>query len=413
MQQKIVSAIRIFFIVVSLFLPPNVQLMASNANAVGLYLTELIFINQLMDPTGDIKGILKFLETVSPGELENDFLQLQPSWYSALDWSTENTLTNASKIISNNILARVREYRCAPVWQPPVRGNPCNRHSCLHPEPCVPNANFWVGGTGGHLQQDKLQQLPAFRSNDWGLISGFDFVLANWLSLGIAGGYTHSNLNWDNLKGPNSIQTFYIGPYFVWTCGRWCVEGSILKGAQRYRSDRHILFSFVNRKARNTHYGDSVLCHLGSTLNYYCGDYAFAPYLMADYVYLHVNGIKEKGAHLLDLKVRAHSTQFFQGEIGAAFCGTFKSHLATIVPTVKTGIQNITPIEGTKLRARLRGQPGSFIVKTSKEPIYQWTTGLFVNFYVPDLPEFSVSYNGAWGNKRREYYFSGEIDWCF
>lgn len=396
------------------------SLSADNATVVETYFNELVLTKQLNDPTGDLKGILLSIALSDPTTQAEDFIQLQPSWYADLDWSIENTLVNATKIISNNLLARVREYRCNSPLDV-MRNAYCNPE-CIPsgiiplPKSCVtvPFRNFWVAGMGGHLQQDSLQDLPAFRSNDWGLLSGLDFVLAPWITIGFAGGYTHTDLKWDQLNGTNSIHNFYIGPYCAGSYGCWALEASILKGWHRYRSDRHVLFGFVNRKAKNTHYGDSITCHLGTNWNSVWGNiYNFMPYINADYVYVHNNSIKDQGAHNLDLRVSSRNAQFFQGEVGAAFSSTYRTHGVIIVPTIKTGFQNITPLARTKLTGHIKGQPGSFIVKTTKETIYQWTTGFFVNLYVQDCPEFSFSYDGAWGNKRREYCFTGEVDWLF
>lgn len=427
MQPTLFTKLRSFLIALSFSFLSTVNLSAENAAIVETYLNELAVSNLLNDPTGDLHSILLSLALSDPQTQADAFIQLQPSWFADLDWSTENSLVNVTKIISNNLLARVREYRCNNPFNE-LRKLECNPpfapfgiYPIKRPCVCVPFKNFWIAGMGGHLQQDRLQDLPAFRSDDWGIISGLDFVLAHWLSLGVAGGYTHTDLKWDNMNGTNSIHNFYIGPYAAWNWGPWIIDASLLKGFHCYRSDRHIVFGFINRKAKNTHYGDSITAHLGVDWNCVLGSYYnFSPYLTADYIYLHANPIKDKGAGNLDLEVNSHNAQFFQGEVGVAFTSSYKTDSVIIVPTIRTGFQNITPLEGhqvrsdgSKLKAHLKSQPGSFIVKTTKDPIYQWTTGLFVNFYVKCWPEFSLSYDGAWGNKRREFCFTGEVDWLF
>lgn len=404
MQHKIAKVIKSFsYALICFFFSPGVYLHADDVNVIETYLNDLLITNQLNDPTGDLRNILLFLQSdallLPPGTIDDALVQLQPSWYGDLAWSTEYSLTNASRIISNNILTRVREYNSCSV--------------CDSQNICLPYKNFWVAALGGYLRQNGLRDLPAFRSKDCGVITGFDFVLSDWLILGITGGYTHTNLRWNNLGGSNSIQNFYVGPYCAWSCGRWTVEASLLKGNQRFRSDRHVKFSFVNRRTKNTHYGDSVVGHLGTTVNYCWGPLDFAPYLLADYVYLNVNGAKEKGAHHLDLRIKSNSPQFFQGEIGAALSGTYNVNAAIVVPTVQVGFQNITPTANTDITASLHGQPGSFVVKTTEDSIYQWTAGLFLNIYCQDWPDISFSYNGESGSKRWAYLATGEINWSF
>lgn len=332
--------------------------------------------------------------------LKEQLIQLQPAWYGAFDWSTENSLTNAQQVITNNLLARVREYRCSSI---------CD---CVG---YVPFRNIWVAALGGHLQQNKLQQLPAFRTNDYGALAGCDFVLADWLTVGIAGGYTHSNLKWDHLTGLNRISNFYVGPYAAWSCGCWGLEASFLKGFQTYHSNRHIQFKGIHRQAKGTNYAGSYLAHLGGTLNYCWGVFDFQPYVSADYVYLHIHGFKEKKALDLDLHVKRRCAEFFQGEVGAQFSATIKSNCAVVVPTVKAGFQNITPFNHSKIKSTIAGAllHQHFTVETTHRTIYQWTTGLFLNIHFMNCVEFSLSYNGAFGPKRRQYYYTGEVDWSF
>lgn len=383
------------------FFTSGVYLYADDANVIETYLNELLITGQLNDPGDELRDVLLFLRSfpILPDSLGDAFTQLQPSWYADLAWSAENSLTNASRIISNNVLARMREYEG-------ISCNPCGA--------CIPFKNWWFAAQGGYLRQGKLQNLPSFRSKDWGILSGFDFVLADWLVLGITGGYTHTNLTWANLSGRNTIQNFYIGPYCAWNYGCWTVEASILKGAQHYCSNRHIQFGFVNRRAKNTHYGDSILCHLGTTINYGWGPLDFTPYLYADYIYLNVDKIKEKGSHYFDLHIKSYKPQFFQGEIGTALSGIFNINATMVVPTVMVGYQNITPLTGRDLIGNFLHRPvGSFHIKTTRKPIYQWTTGVLLNLYFPNCPELSFSYHGESGNKRWAYYCTGEINWSF
>ncbi len=390
------------FAIVCLFFIPKVDLYAEDNAGVFLdYLDHLYVMNLLNDPSGNLKKLVLYLDLLPPSEREEVLNKLQPSWYATLDWSVENSLANARKIISDNLLLRVREYRCSSICDLYGSGGICYR-------------NLWIAAIGGHLEQDKLQQLPEFRTNDWGFIGGFDFVLADWLTVGLAGGLTHSDLKWNGLDGNNSIYNFYIGPYAALSCGRWTLDASILKGAQQFRTHRHLKFAFINREAKFTHYGDSILGHAGLIWNYNCWSYYnFTPYLTADYIYVHQNSLKDKHAVDLDLVVKRHNTEFFQGEVGLAFSGTYKCTSAIVAPTIKVGFQNITPTTGTKLHAHLKHQPGHFTIETTKDPIYQWTTGLFLNLYVLDCADLSLSYNGAWGNNRREYCFTGELDWSF
>lgn len=342
-----------------------------------------------------IRNLLCFSILLGNSLFGDDSGLINPSAFAVLDWTTENTLTNVSRIISDNVLLdRARGCYYVPI---------CESLDCIPFE-----KNLWVAALGSHLQQDKLKHLTSFNTNGWGLIGALDFELANWLSLGIAGGYTHTSLS-GALRRNNSINTFYLGPYAAWRCGRWTIEASFLKATQRFRSNERR----DHRTRKNAHYGDSILVHLGTNLNYCYWDLLnFEPYLLGDYVFVHANSIKNVKEEFLRLKVGSHNMQFFQGEIGTAFSTTFKTKYGLIVPTMTVGFQSLTPINDTRFDSNFHGAP-NFIVKTANETIYQWTTGFFLNFCARGYPEFSISYNAAWGDKRRTYCFAGELDWSF
>jgi outer membrane autotransporter protein len=372
----------------------NVQA-ANNVERFENYLTQII----IQEPAGPLANRVFELALNNPTLFDEQLDLLQPAWYGDLYWSAQNTLANAGQVISNNLLARVREYRGSSL---------CGQVDC------IPYRNIWVAGLGGHLDQDRLHQLPAFRTNDWGLLGGFDFVCSDWLTVGLAGGYIHSDLKWDDLSGNNSIHNFFIGPYVAWNRRCLTIEASLLKGTHRFHTHKDIHLGLLNSDVRSTQYGDSIFGHMGLSLNYGFNVFEFQPFLYGDYTYIHYNGLKEKGKSVFDLKVKSDSIQFFQGEVGAQLTSTFRSNCATIVPTVKGGFQNITPITGTKFTANLRTHPRrSFEIQTTTDPIYQWTAGMYINIIMIDGLEFSVSYDGAFSNKRKEYCYTGEVDWYF
>lgn len=381
----------------------HLSALEGNAGVVADYLADVT-----IKPFSELAFLLEVLDPLDPVTFESALNQLQPSWYEPLDWSTENSLANARLVISNNLLARVREYKCSSV---------CEQFGC------VPFSNFWLAFLGGQLKQERLQKLPAFRSNDFGVLSGIDFVLADWLTVGVGGGYSHTDLRLRRTRGNNSIHNFYIGPYFAWNCGRWAIEASILKGWHRYFSDRHIHIPlFRDKKQENTHYGSSFLTHLGSTLNYCWGALDFQPFISADYIYIHVNGFRERHAnnksshpHGLGLRVKRRNVQFFQGEVGGYFSATFTSNCAIVVPTFKLGFQNITPFANRKIRAKLQDVvcERTFNIRTTTRSIYQGTAGFFLNFYIQNCPELSLSCEAAYGDKRSQSTYTAELDWSF
>lgn len=412
---------RKILIVLSLvILIPISALPASNVKTLETFLSDLILTGKLNDPTGQITALIIHDEANldAKAALAN-FNQLQPSWTSSIDWATENVLTNISRVISDAIFLRAKDYRCSAVCDDecfPYR-NCCAplpyRSFCNEDYCCVPFKNFWVAFLGGHLEQKRFGGLSAFISNDWGFITGLDMVLCDWLTLGVAAGYTHSNIDWNEFDGTTSNHNFFIGPYASYSCGRWVFEASILKGAQRYRIDRDTFFFSSRTKSTSNHYGDSILCHLGTTWNYCWNAYDLVPYFLADYVYVHGSGIKGKGEPAFDVRVRRHNTQFFQGELGFAISRPCMIGSVMCLPSVQTGIKNITPITGTKLTATMAGQPGSFFVKTADESIFLWTLDFYCDLYITDWPIILLSYRNGWGPQRWEFSLAAETTWNF
>lgn len=410
MRQKIAKAIQIIsFSFACLFLMSGPALRADNVSNFENYLIDLAVTDDLVDPLGTLTDLI-FLLGVGAIH-KDDIQQFLPIWYADFDWSIENTMTNANSLITHNVLVRVEEYKSSSICQP---------------YGCVPFKNLWVAATGSYLKQNAIQQLPGFHTTDWGFLAGFDFVVSDRLIMGAAAGYTSSDLKWDSFHGSTSISwkhskgsdidTFYIGPYAALNWCSWVIEASLLKGWHQFQSDRHVHLASIDRHEKNNHYGDSISLHLGGLWNYNFGFFNFEPYLSGDYVYVHVNGIKDKSKFFndLDIHVKSHNVQFFQGEFGAILSDTYQLYRALVVPKLKVGFQNITPIVGNKLIAGLDGQPrGSFTVHTTDETLCLATAGFLLNFYVHDWPQFLVSVDGAWGNKRFNYCYAAELNWSF
>lgn len=412
MSRKIVEVIQIISLTIVCCFASVGSLRADNAANFENYLANLVLTGELVDPIGELGMIQLFFGLLDEQTLHDDLLQLQPSWYADFDWSIENSLTNATREIGANAFIRAEEYK--------------NTSICLREGRYVCFKNFWIAGSASYLKQRSVQQLPAFHSTDLSILAGFDYVLSDHLILGVAAGYVNTELKWNNFRGSNTlswdhsgssnpIDSFYVGPYMAINWCGWMLEASLLKGFHRFQSNRHIHFAFVDRKERNTHYGDSIAAHLGGKVNYCWGICNFEPYILTDYVYVHVNSIKERTKFLnsLNLAVSKHNTHFFQGEIGAIFSDTYQLFNATFVPKFKIGFQTIAPLTGTKLTAHLVDQPGSFTVQTNKDPVNQAVAGLLLNFYVRDWPQFILSFDGAWGNERMAYCYMTEFLWDF
>ncbi|MCP5492363.1 MAG: autotransporter domain-containing protein [Chlamydiales bacterium] len=262
---------------------------AGNAGVVANYLDSLN-----IQPGSDLAAVFNALRQLTTQEaLENALFQLQPSPLKGLALSQEN---NAFQIESY-ILERTR------------------------PKCCVDNqrANLWVLFAGDQYNQNSIQEEKPFQTASGHALIGIDRYVNDSALIGIAGGYTYSDVNWEKIKDKATINNGTLALYGHVKTDYIFVDGAILGAYNNYCETRKVQFSSIDRTVKGNPQGGQILTSLSIGSSFSHHNLNISPFLSGKFMYLGMGSFKESGGQSLDLEVRSSGYSLFRGELGFNF----------------------------------------------------------------------------------------------
>lgn len=376
--------------------------LSGNAGAVKSYLEDII-----IEPGSDLFNVLSsinglYIENESHHKHFAKVLdQLDPAIYGSLTWSNAIVLSQVNSRLIEHSLRLASEPACS-----------CEPIDCCD-EICQ-DVGFWIDGLGFTAHQEKLDHLTPFQAYTSGILSGFDYQIQPGLLVGIAGGYTFTNLHWKHHHHSNSkINSEYFGAYGSFYYDDLFVDASVLGSVHKFRSRREIRFANIDRCAKGSHRGDSILAHLGIGANVEYCRWNVQPFINGDYLWVHQNAQNEKGADSLNLHVHKNSADFIRTELGVraerqfCYCGSL------LIPRLKLSWVYLAPLSGDRFTADFEGVSDTFSVRTTKRSINQIAPGAALDFLLCDNFTLAVAYEGQFGSELQENEVSLSFDWRF
>lgn len=292
----------------------------------------------------DVEAISAALLTLDVSGIADSFDQMQPSYFSGLAWSQiENALLVRSSYSQH--LERVN-----------LNCNCCNTPS------------IWVEAIGAWQKQNSHGEQVGY--NDWtvGATVGIDAICCDEFSLGVAGSYTHSSLDWNKSIGHANINSYYGGLYTNWSNGFGYINATLLAAYSHYKTDRHLHFATIDRHAKSSHNSWEGLAGFEAGLNLAWSEcMEVTPFARIDYIHLSRKGFVEDGASSLDLRVDSKQDQIIQSEFGFVLLGRYNYENGcgpgALVPRFKLSYINDAPLQNRHLNARFAGSDCNFRVQ--------------------------------------------------
>jgi autotransporter-associated beta strand protein len=185
--------------------------------------------------------------------------------------------------------------------------------------------NLWSVPFTAHQIQKRHGLTQGYTATTPGVLLGLDGKIAKDLVVGLAAGYSHSDLKWTHHIGTAKEQAAYGAIYGRWAKKHGSIESSLVYGYSRYKTDRPIIFMVdipVNRHAKGNHSSMQGSAHLKAAADWSCKKITFEPFAEAAYVYIREKGFKEKGAQSLDLDILSKNSNLLMSEAGLriAYC---------------------------------------------------------------------------------------------
>ncbi len=371
-----------------------------DAELIGNSLSTLdLFQNASARRDSDIFSVLSALNKLDGISLEGALNQLNPDSLPAIYWSEATTLyqiVNAASQPFNycDEFCEQMENVCCPPRRP-------NR--------------FWTKAVGERTAQNRMNQLPGFRTYAGGILIGYDQKIESPVTLGGYAAYMRSDFQWNDPDEQGKARiNGYNGSLYTSICSKkFQFDFSLLGSFFQQEIQRYIAFDGFHRTAYSSPDGYAILGHFGSYGIFPIGSFFLSPFGKFDYISIWQNGLHEHGAGSIDLIVPSTHWQFAHAEAGLYSSGRFCFSWGTMVPSVSLSWVYFGPIFETDISGQLVGIPQVFNVQTSNHKFNGISPMIELGFIVGNQAWISAAYKGEFSVGRTEQDVNFNFRWQF
>jgi uncharacterized protein with beta-barrel porin domain len=215
--------------------------------------------------------------------------------------------------------------------------------------------SFWGKGLGLWADKDGENGYLDRCQTTGGASLGADYMLSNWLILGLATGASNTNLSWNQHGYEGDINALHTGIYTQ--AGLEDFFALFIASYARLESSakRPILFKDTTRKAEADFEAD--LYSAGLALGYQTrfGAWLLQPLAALDYQHLNEKGFSEKGAGFLNLDIANRQTDSLHSNLGFKLSRLCLLNEWKILPSLKFSWQHRFSDERPSLDANFTG----------------------------------------------------------
>jgi fibronectin-binding autotransporter adhesin len=168
--------------------------------------------------------------------------------------------------------------------------------------------NGWVRATGAQTKVGSSNGEPGFQANQYGFLAGLEQRLGDY-TLGVAGGYTHTDLDEQITGDSGTTDTLRAALYASRWLGPVSVSGTLGYGIDFLSQKRP--FAGVGT-AEGDHMGQEFTTGAQASLPLTLGSVVLTPRVGLRYAYFHANSFGESGAAAQDLDVSTDNVHSLQ-----------------------------------------------------------------------------------------------------
>jgi uncharacterized protein with beta-barrel porin domain len=192
----------------------------------------------------------------------------------------------------------------------------------------------WGDGFGHFGHGDSQGDFTSYNSKIYGGMLGFQAPLNQVMSLGLGGGYAHSNIDRRH-GGDSTIHTYDGTLYASYDPTHWYVDTALSFDWHRYHDKRRIEFPGIDRTAKARYNGQEYSGVLATGYRFYTKNCAtITPLASLQYSYLHVSNYHEHGAGDLNLHVESQQYHFLESSLGLKLARPVQTKKGAFVPEV-------------------------------------------------------------------------------
>lgn len=357
-----------------------------------------------------VSGIFSSLFPLSSEELSSALNQMNPVLYKGMTIIQENNISKVESILSTRFQTILDTRSCCSPEQSVEVKRPRKKWFKKRQKetpPCFRKKAFetWMAGIGDFLNQKATYSAYSnqfgYSGDTYGVITGIDYSIYDYLYVGVLGAYTHSNVNWTGEQGEGHINSGYAGLYFSTIQGMYYGNLSFMGAWSRFEGERKIHYPGVDVSAQMHHPGKQFMLHGDTGFNIDVGQgFLVRPFDSLEYTTQKEQGFVESGAGEYNLSTRSSIAQVLRNLLGVNFAKCFKqSHSKWMIDL---GL-------GWIYEARFKGK--SYIASFAGTDIPFTTIGYFpsrhlfsptldvTGWLLHDTLSLSFYYQGEFGNK--------------
>lgn len=282
-------------------------------------------------------------------------------------------------------------------------------------KPCgCADSSFWIQPFGETYSQDKIGEQVGFFSTTGGILSGLGHRFPSHIKIGVGGGYSSSNIHWDEHRGRGKMEAGYFGIYADYTRRTYYLEASAIGSVDKFSASRHLQFTIVNQHARHKAGGHNFTAHLGAGGEIHLTHCYLNPYASFDYFYLSQKGFKEQGAGDLNLVVQGRHSNILRSELGLTITQPYPiGENGCFSPTFWLSGINETFLTRELYHSRFVGETLRFRSRTFHKPIYLISPGIDLSFWFKKRFNFSLRYSAELNHQIANQKVDTRLEWLF
>jgi len=193
----------------------------------------------------------------------------------------------------------------------------------------------WVRQFNNWSDEDAENDIPGYENFTTGVAVGGDIKIGDNLAVGVAIGYSNTDIDLTGGFGEGEIDSLRGSIYATWFKGGAYADAVLGFGNNWYENTRNL--PFINRKATSDHTGQEYSAYLGGGYDFlFFGGYV-GPTVSVQYTGLSEESYNESGAGALNQNIDSRDSHSLQTAVGLRYLHPIKlpDEKTTLVPEVR------------------------------------------------------------------------------
>src|SRR5690606_24804853 len=199
--------------------------------------------------------------------------------------------------------------------------------------------NFFASALHGDNDRKETRLEAGYESTIRGLTIGADYRVQDNFFVGVAGGWTHSDLEFSSQGGGTDTDIYSLISYAVWYEGALSLDLQLGYSANNYDTRRRILYRTAGVDVDTTAKGETAgnQWNLSSQVqwDYNWAGYSLRPFARLDYLMTDIDGYGETNAEGWEIEISEQSLSQLTLEAGAEISYAWSQSWGVLLPQAR------------------------------------------------------------------------------